>query len=278
MLGTVKKSLSQISSKWRSKWQLQKVGRLEFQAENLRKFTEAELVSIFKSEEIERHWQLAKQRLQEVCRIEDLTTDGVNTGDRRAIWYLVHALRPKSILECGTHVGASTIHLASAMKSVHDATQEPWKITTLDIYDVNDGPESYWKKYGLALSPRQMMAEYGCESHVEFLPEPSLSYLPRCQDRFDFIFLAGDHTSSTVYREIQIALQRLNKNGVILLHDFFPDHRPLWKNGSMVYGPYEAAKRLKSESVPIRVIPLGKLPWETKLNSHLTSLAIASHA
>ncbi len=163
------------------------------------------------------------------------------------------------------------------MKAIHAENPEPWKITTLDIFDVNDSPESYWRKFGLPGSPRQMMAEYGCESQVEFRAEPSLSYLPRCQDKFDFIFLDGDHASSTVYQETQLSLQRLNKNGVILLHDFFPDHQPLWDKGLMVYGPLEAAKRLKKEGVPIRVIPLGKLPWKTKFDSCVTSLAIASH-
>ena len=34
---------------------------------------------------------------------------GVNPGDRRAIYSLIHYLKPISVLEIGTHIGASTV-------------------------------------------------------------------------------------------------------------------------------------------------------------------------
>lgn len=43
-------------------------------------------------------------------------TSGVNPGDRRAIYNLIRYFKPKTILEIGTHIGASTIHIALAQK------------------------------------------------------------------------------------------------------------------------------------------------------------------
>jgi len=46
---------------------------------------------------------------------------GVNPGDRRALFHLVQGLRPSSVLEVGTHIGASTVHLAAALAQTAQA-------------------------------------------------------------------------------------------------------------------------------------------------------------
>ena len=38
---------------------------------------------------------------------------GVNEGDRRAIYYLIRHFKPNTVLEVGTHIGASTVHIAT---------------------------------------------------------------------------------------------------------------------------------------------------------------------
>ena len=60
--------------------------------------------------------------------IEDGKTGGVNPGDRRLLYQLTRRLKPRNVLEIGTHVGASTMHIAAA---------KPRSITTVDIVDVN---------------------------------------------------------------------------------------------------------------------------------------------
>jgi hypothetical protein len=77
-----------------------------------------------------------------------------------------------------------------------------------------------------------------------------------------------------VYQEIALALKLLNKNGILLLHDYFPNNMPLWSNGYSIPGPYLAVSRIISEETNLEILPLGELPWETKLNSRITSLAI----
>jgi len=66
---------------------------------------------------------------------------------------------------------------------------------------------------------------------VDIRHHPSLDYLAGCAQTFDFIFLDGDHAARTVYQEVPAALRLLNSGGVILLHDYFPNLRPLWSNG-----------------------------------------------
>ena len=86
--------------------------------------------------------------------------------------------------------------------------------------------------------------------------------------------LDGDHAPSAVYQELPAALRVLQSDGVILLHDYFPALKPLWSDGAVIRGPWLAIERLRSEGAKIKAIPLGELPWHTKLGSRRTSLAL----
>jgi hypothetical protein len=183
------------------------------------------------------------------------------------------------VLEVGTHVGASTASIASALRRL--ATTElpaPYHLTTVDITDVNHPVEKPWQRFGSSCSPAALIEQLGCRDHVTFVAQPSLSFLAQPGDGYDLIFLDGDHAARTVYREIPAALRRLRRGGYLILHDYFPQLRPLWSNGMVSPGPYLAVRRLRAEGVPIRVLPLGRLPWPTKLGSYMTSLAILGRA
>jgi predicted O-methyltransferase YrrM len=199
----------------------------------------------------------------------------VNPGDRRALYYLASALQPHSILEVGTHVGASTSMLALALRRMHDSASKP-KLVTVDITEVNDPERGAWKRIGCSQSPAEVMRTIGCQDLVTFVASPSIPYLRSCQERFDLIFLDGDHAATAVYQEIPAALELLNPGGAILLHDYFPNHEPLWSDGAVVPGPDLAVERLRREKSPIVVRPFGALPWPTKLDSSVSSLALVS--
>ena len=49
---------------------------------------------------------------------------GVNVGDQKAIFFLIRYFKPRSILEIGTHVGASTINIASAINYNNEELKE----------------------------------------------------------------------------------------------------------------------------------------------------------
>jgi len=228
--------------------------------------------AIFQSESIHDSWNQVKGKI-EAFDVPDFT-GGVNPGDRRAIFYLIRHFQPRSVLEIGTHIGASTINIASALDLNRSNGSDAPFLKTVDIKDVNSASEKPWLEFGAKKSPLEMIQSLGYEEYVEFVTDSSFDYFEKNQETFDFIFLDGDHSAKTVYREVPIALKRLNKNGLILLHDYFPDGLPLWSNKSVIPGPYLATERHIREGADITVIPLGDLPWATKLDSNKTSLAL----
>src|SRR6516164_7248361 len=136
--------------------------------EKLTVLKSSEIAAIFRSHQIDQQWNAISARLADLCQIEDLKTGGVNPGDRRALFYVVKALQPTTILEIGSHVGASTVHIGAAMAPTSN-------LVTLDIQDVNDGPGAYWRAFGLQRSPRQMLSELG--KNVSFVTSDSVAFL-----------------------------------------------------------------------------------------------------
>ena len=219
---------------------------------NLR--TSIDLDRIFYNLELADEWERSRPALD----IPD-GTGGVNPGDRRAIWYLTRYIMPMNALEIGTHIGASTVHIASALRGT------PGRLTTVDVADVNAVIDP---------SPLSLVERIGCGRYVEFVQSSSLAYLKSTRRQYDMIFLNGDHREAAVYREIPAALERLAPGGIVLLHDYFPGLMPLWNNGAMIPGPYLAVNRLAMEGNKLAAVPLGSLPWPTKCGTNITSLAV----
>lgn len=237
-------------------------------SEKLRVVSEPEINSLLKDKELIKLWEEVIVRTKKF-ELPELS-GGANPGDCRALYSLVYKLRIKSILEIGTHIGSSTIYLALALK---DQNCEKLNLTSVDILDVNDTRTQPWLNHNSKFSPAKMVDELFCSSFVKFISSDSLKFMRDCNDKFDLVFLDGSHSASVVYREVPEALKLLNENGLIILHDYFPKGKPLWKNGKVIYGPLLALNRLKKEN-KINVIPLGSLPWPTKYGSNVTSLAI----
>lgn len=246
--------------------------RIECNTDNLRPNSTLSLDDMFDSHEIHKMWSNSRKGI-DVFTIPD-GTGGVNPGDRRAIYFLISKLKPLSVLEIGTHIGASTLHIASALYMGQIRNGNTASLTSVDIKDVNSPIEKPWIEYGINKSPRVMIEAINCGSFVEFITDTSINYAANCNRKFDFIFLDGSHWAGTVYQEVPIVLNLLNQNGIILLHDYFPDLKPLWSNGSVIPGPFLATEKFRKEGVNLTVLPLGRLPWPTKLNSNVTSLAL----
>jgi len=231
------------------------------------------LKKLLTNHEIEIEWKELKKRIDPTFDIPDMT-GGVNFGDRKAIYFLIREFKPSSVLEIGTHIGASTLHIASALFENKIKDGKSANLVSVDIADVNDPVSKPWLKYGTNYSPIEMINKMNFEHFVEFVSDTSLHYLNNCEQKFDFIFLDGDHSAKMVYKEIPIALKFLKKNGIILLHDYFPNLKPLWSNGSVIPGPFLAVERFRAEGAKLVGLPLGELPWSTKLSSKITSLAL----
>jgi predicted O-methyltransferase YrrM len=232
---------------------------------------------VFGHRDLDDEWRAVESRIAELGITS--SAGGVNHGDRRALYYLVRHLRPRSVLEVGTHVGASTVHIASALAALR--AEEPgtrYELTTVDIVDVNDAKEQPWRKLGSKYSPAEMIERLGFADFVRFRVQSSIEYLASCSERFDLAFLDGFHTASHVLREIPATLPKLRPGGYVLLHDYYPEQKPLWSDGHVERGPYLAAERLRRGGADIAVKPLGALPWPTKADSNVTSLALLGRA
>lgn len=247
---------------------LSKEVRRPITVDHLIEHREIDLAGSFNSESAASCWAEVVEDVASL-KIPD-GTGGVNPGDRRALFHLISSLKPVSVLEVGTHIGSSTVHIASALKHNGNAS----RLITVDIADVNSPDAKPWLGYGVPNSPIEMLRSLDLDGLVEFVTSSSVDYARICDSKFDFIFLDGDHSAITVYLEVVMALNLLSDGGTILLHDYYPEMRPLWSDGAVIPGPYLGLERLRQECGSLTVVPLGQLPWPTKSNSDITSLAL----
>ncbi|MDD5680058.1 MAG: class I SAM-dependent methyltransferase [Candidatus Omnitrophica bacterium] len=255
------------------KQQLSHIPAAECETAHLLADKEVNMEKIFNSSEIEKEWNLFVKEIAKF-NIPD-GTGGANPGEGRAIFYLITYLNPHAILEIGTHIGTSTVHIAAAIRNNKKMlNSKPIKLLSVDIADVNNSSTRPWLKSGTTYSPFEMVDMLRCSDFVTFIRSASLKYMAECRQKYDFIFLDGDHKARTVYQEIPAALRLLEKGGVILLHDYFPNLKPLWSDNSVIPGPFLATERLIAECQQVKVLPLGRLPWPTKCNTNLASLAL----
>jgi predicted O-methyltransferase YrrM len=233
-----------------------------------------DLRTLFTSPDIERDWRAVAAKIATL----GLTPEaGMNPGDRRALYYLIRLLRPARVLEIGTQAGASAVHLAAGLADAHGGAAER-RLLTVDIRDVNGAENAAWRQFRVPQSPADAMRRLGLERMVEFRVGRSVDLLREQAERWDLIFLDGDHRLKTVAREIPLAISRVTPGGFLLLHDFFPGLRPLWPDGKVIDGPQLAVRGLQRAGWPIEVLPFGDLPWPTKLGTSRTSLALLGRA
>lgn len=201
----------------------------------------------------------------------DRIKGAANPGDLRALFQLVHALRPRSILVIGAGAGVSTAFMALALRELGaDAAC----ITAVDRADANDPDRGAWKRNGMPYPPSEMLERLGVDHLVQMVSGGSDAFFRANFERFDFIFIDGGHRAGDVYRDVANALAALNANGLITLHDFYPDAQPLWLGEPVIPGPYLGVLRAIEECPDLGVVPLRQLPWHTKRGSHTTSLAV----
>jgi predicted O-methyltransferase YrrM len=255
----------------KSQLQLQKVPAKDLDARNLRSRASLELSRIFSDPAITASWEQDHATITGLFGGGDYP-EGVNPGDRRALYFLIMALKPRNALEVGTHIGASTIYIAAALKRLNDGAN----LTTVDIIDVNHPFQGKWKKLGMSKSPMNFASELGLAGRICFHTAPSLEFMRVTDQHFDFIFLDGDHSARVVYQELSSALPLLNNGGLIALHDFYPDGNPIYPHGAPILGPFYAMRRVHNENPVIEILPLSELPWPTKQGTNMTSLALVA--
>jgi predicted O-methyltransferase YrrM len=242
-----------------------------FDSGNLRNADTLQLADIFENKEIVAAWEEDHSVIKSLYGDYD-HMGGVNPGDRRALYYLIMALKPQNVLEVGTHIGASTVHIARALKRLN----QNGRMTSADILDVNHPDQGAWKQMGLPMSPRDFALQLKCLDHIDFHTGACLDLMRTTKQRYDLVFLDGDHRARAVYQEVSAALSILRTRGAILLHDYYPGAKPLYPDNATIGGPFHALERIRKENPAIDVLPLGDLPWPTKHGKNVTSLALVA--
>jgi predicted O-methyltransferase YrrM len=240
----------------------------ELLPDSLRTSNDFLLPRILGDEDALASWEADRAEIEKIYSPQT-TYNGVSPGDRRALYTLARALKPASVLEIGTHVGATTLYLARALK-----TNGGGHLTTVDTYDVNDPVNGSWKKYGISLPVQQALEQADLADRVTFRADKTAEFLNKTDLNFDMIFLGGDHSAVPIYNGVSAALRRLSPDGIIILHNYYPDGKSLFPGEPPVYGPYLGMRRVMSEHKGVHVVPLGDLPWPTRSDSHKTSLAV----
>lgn len=195
---------------------------------------------------------------------------GINIGDGKALYFLIMHVKPNKILEVGTHVGSSSSFITSAMQNYYNNNIA---FISIDKKDVNSN-----RHYKVnELSAYQKLTKLNISPFFKFLTVDSLKFLKseyQNNSKYDLIFLDGNHSSSHVYYEISASLNILNNGGIIIIHDYFPKGRYLWKDNFPILGPYLAVKKIIKLNDNLLLKHLDCLPWKTKQNSNKTSLAL----
>lgn len=251
---------------------LNAVAEIKLDASNLHSAASVKTEAIFSNKDIWKAWESYESKIK-ALNIPDLT-GGVNVGDRKALFFIFNHFKPKSVLEVGTHIGASTVHIASTLDYNFKQNNVKSSFSTLDIRDVNCTIDKPWLKFKSPKSPKDLLKDLELAITTNFMSQDSLYYFEHTNDTYDFIFLDGDHSAQTVYKEVPKAVKCLNSNGIILLHDYFKLGDSANPNNKFNSGPYLAMQRHIKEGANVKVIPFGDLPWETKHGSKRTSLAL----
>jgi len=115
----------------------------------------------------------------------------------------------KDVLEIGSYCGRSTICLAQKAKSV----------LIVDPFDgrATPAPGDTFEKLLANLD------RYGVIDRVMALTGTSEEILPDREERFDLIFIDGDHSREAVERDIELSLSLLRPGGLLVFHDY---HNP----------------------------------------------------
>lgn len=125
-------------------------------------------------------------------------------------FHLGGVLKPKSILEIGTYIGRSIIWLTLGSRQVEN-------IVCIDNESYQENTQKIAK---------QSLVDFGYTGDMKFIKADSITsdIIKKLNTKFDFIHIDGDHTYEGCLNDLEKTKELLNKDGVILIHDYdFPN-------------------------------------------------------
>tara|TARA_R100000458_G_scaffold59355_1_gene69688 strand:- start:1858 stop:2367 length:510 start_codon:yes stop_codon:yes gene_type:complete len=110
----------------------------------------------------------------------------------------------KRCLEIGAYEGRTTIELADKYEFVD--VVDPWK----DYWDIPDVSKAYDR------------FKYNTQNfdNINVYKDKSENVLPKLTEKYDLIYIDGDHKLDSVYNDIKMSCNLLTKDGVIVVDDY----------------------------------------------------------
>jgi hypothetical protein len=124
-------------------------------------------------------------------------TGGVECEIGEFLYGLVKMVKPKIILETGTHYGISSTYFGIGLKENGEG-----KLITLDTSYYENQAINLWKQLGI-------------DQHIDFVQCHSLKYTPK--NKIDILFL--DSEPKWRYDEFIKYFDDVNDGGIIIIHD-----------------------------------------------------------
>jgi len=192
---------------------------------------------------------------------------GINPGDQLFIRNFIVDNSIKTVLEIGTHLGASGLAILDGLDLTGGIC-----FHTVDVLDVNSTSTKKYDKYKPEILPKDIFNKF--KTPTTFFSKGSDVFFAENKRKYDLIFVDGAHSKALAKKDIWNALKAVAVNGHIILHDYFPEGKPIWEGKIAIMGVYEAVEELIAEGVLIDVFPLNELAYETKCGGKKTSLAL----
>jgi predicted O-methyltransferase YrrM len=168
------------------------------------------------------------------------------------IYNLCKKIKPNKTLEIGFADGYSTIFFLASIKSIGMGYH-----VAMDPFEISD-----WHGIGLT-----KVEELKMDSFFRFVPEYDLFAIPdlaREKQKFDVIFIDGDHRFDYVFLDFTLADYIIADNGYIILHDlwmpsikkvvkFIKSNRPDYEVQTDIFSP---------QMLVLKKIASDKRPWD----------------
>lgn len=126
--------------------------------------------------------------------------DSTSEGERMLLYWLVKELKPKVVIETGTHRGLTSLYMAHALYE-----NGVGHLTTYDPFE--------WGQRGNFAKFLELMP------YVTYKQKPGKEM---DESDIDFAFIDGFHNFKDVFDEIRVLLPRLAKNATVVFHDCWP--------------------------------------------------------
>lgn len=152
---------------------------------------------------------------------------GLHPTTAQVLHWIVREVFPFASLEIGTHAGDSADIITTAMPNAG-------QLVTVDI-----------DQCGYA---RSRLAD----RNITFIKCTSDNFFKIEKLKYEFIFVDGSHKRDIVISDLKNSIKHIRNSGIILMHDYYPQGKPLEEGQKAITGPFEAVEQLLAcEALPL---------------------------